>query len=364
MPTYFHGATGQAYNLSDGVVLTHEGDGIWKAKSPEGDLVLSALISYYPHSEVPAVSDIMAFTRGKGYGRQVLQKLVDHYGELRSSHNGNTSDPAQRMWASLRPRLAWDSEDLPDSKFGGSKRTKSYYYLSRDMLGGSARRVAHQYLSRNGLELSFTVAEETSTHDRENGWVLWRVKVSSERGDEGFMKVSFIPRSNWDTLYASTLHYLNTRNHRDYDLDTPLGYALAAQRELWGLGLLSIADHKFTKSFSSVEAATLSPKDLKRYNLALSRVLTKATQEEYNRFKEFHLEKPLVDYVDVENKGERIGASLYNYTAKWLAAKFGLALWASGLQTPMAKHLWATLTPDPGGRLGSENGRQFLSYVG
>lgn len=130
---YWHGAAGVMYPLSDGVTLTHEGYGVWKARTIDGDLVASFMVSYYNGSDVPSVADAIAFSRGKGYGRQILRALVNHYGELRSSHSGNTSDAAQAMWKSFHPRVSWDSEDLDVSKFGGS-RSRSYYYLSKDML--------------------------------------------------------------------------------------------------------------------------------------------------------------------------------------------------------------------------------------
>lgn len=132
--TYWHGPEGLQYPLSDGVILTHEGYGSWKARALTGDLVASFAISYYNGSDVPSVTDAMAFTRGKGFGRQILRILVNHYGELRSSHSANTSEDAQAMWKTLHPRVAWDSDDLDASKFGGSKRSRSYYYLSREML--------------------------------------------------------------------------------------------------------------------------------------------------------------------------------------------------------------------------------------
>jgi hypothetical protein len=124
------------FSLGGGYEMTHEGFGVWKVRDSTGELAATFVISYYTGSEVPALSDAHAFVRGVGLGRRALSVLVRHYGELRSSHTGNTSDEAQKMWESLNPRVSWDSEDLNASKFGGSKRTRSYYYLTKKMLEG------------------------------------------------------------------------------------------------------------------------------------------------------------------------------------------------------------------------------------
>jgi hypothetical protein len=118
--SYFHGPEGVELDLGDGVVLRHEGYGVWKAW--EGtELVASFLVSYYHGSDIPALADAEAFKRGAGIGRRAIKALVHHYGRLRSSHNGNTSPDASRAWKALGARAL----GYGDTGFGGS-----HYFLS------------------------------------------------------------------------------------------------------------------------------------------------------------------------------------------------------------------------------------------
>lgn len=226
----------------------------------------------------------------------------------------------------------------------------------------SPRRVVARYLSRSGAEITFREQEETSAHDAERGWVLYRVIVSVDGVDAGYMKISYIPRENWDRLYPTLAHFVNTKVYWGQFDPSKISSIMEMVDKF---GWLELANQKFHKSDKSPDIQALDRKALQRYARKLQWALEKKFAKEYEDFKTFHLDKPLVDYAHLEPnfRGKKIGASLYNYCAKWLADTNGLALWASGLQTPEAKRLWSLLTPEPGGRFGSENGRRFLSYL-
>ena len=111
------------YELGNGLVLsmTTESptDHPWRLNKEGSDqLLLSAMVRKLPNSDVPALQDILAYpeARGKGYGRLVLSKLIEHYGQLRSDDKGRTSDSASKMWVHLGAKgLRNDSKG-----FGGS----------------------------------------------------------------------------------------------------------------------------------------------------------------------------------------------------------------------------------------------------
>lgn len=229
------------------------------------------------------------------------------------------------------------------------------------MPGASPRRIATRYLSRKGEEITFRDQEETSSHDRERGWVLYRVIVSVGGEDAGYMKISYIPRVNWDRLYPDLAHFVNTKVYWGRFNPSDLSSLMEMVDHF---GWLEMANMKFHKSAKSPDITTLDRKARQRYVVKLTWALQKKFGKEYEDFESFHLDKPLVDYSHLETnfRGQKIGAALYNYCAKWLADTKHLALWASGLQTPEAKRLWSLLTPEEGGRFGSENGRAFLSY--
>jgi hypothetical protein len=127
--SYYHPPNNNTFELDSDHVLTHVEYGVWKAYAKEGgEMVASFVVSYYHGSDVPSLTDAMAYKRQLGLGRKALRILVRAYGELRSSHSSNTSDEAQAAWKSLGAHTSWDG-DIPIEKFGG--RGRSYYYLSK-----------------------------------------------------------------------------------------------------------------------------------------------------------------------------------------------------------------------------------------
>ena len=63
---------------------------------------------------------------------------------------------------------------------------------------------------------------------------------------------------------------------------------------------------------------------------------------DFQKFKQWNLDKPHVDYIRVDNvwKRQGIATALYNYGAKWLAQVHHLPLYASTLQQPEAAKAW------------------------
>lgn len=229
----------------------------------------------------------------------------------------------------------------------------------------SPQRVAYRYLSREGKELSFTFQDITTDKDAERGWVLYRFEVFSDMGNEGYMKVSYIPKENWDKIYPDLLHYLkNYANRGSKPLGTPQMNAESLEDILdgtWGL-LSGIQNDVLGFAEPRVRYVDMDPGTQKKWVKLALRVLRERYNWAYIKFENYHLDKPQVDYSKVNRKGLKVGASLYNYVAQWLARR-GLALWSSSTQTPEAKRLWSVLEPNPGGHIGTQDDRMFLSYL-
>jgi hypothetical protein len=96
-----HLAEGHKIDLGGASVLVDQGGGVWKVWSDSGELQATFLVAKWPGSDVFALDGAEAFDRGLGLGRKVIQALVDHFGALRSDHQGRTSDAAERAWKSL-----------------------------------------------------------------------------------------------------------------------------------------------------------------------------------------------------------------------------------------------------------------------
>lgn len=86
--------------------------------------------------------------------------------------------------------------------------------------------------------------------------------------------------------------------------------------------------------------------------------------DEFREFEEQFVDKPLVDFIYVDDNLRRkgIGIALYEAAAKYLA-KMGLRLYASYLQHDNAVAAWQWLKNNAGAKIGTDNGRLFLSYL-
>lgn len=101
--------------------------------------------------------------------------------------------------------------------------------------------------------------------------------------------------------------------------------------------------------------------------------LSERYEHQFEKFKEFHYDKPLVDYIRVyePHRRKRIGAALYEKAARWLAETKGLKLYASGIQSNEAKAAWQWLQKNKEANIGKEvfedgdrtKTRIFLSYL-
>jgi hypothetical protein len=92
-------------------------------------------------------------------------------------------------------------------------------------------------------------------------------------------------------------------------------------------------------------------------------------QSRMENFKNFHVDKPIVDYIRVfdNHRRQRIAIALYEYGAKWMAKK-GMKLYASGIQSDEAQAAWEWLKKNRGANIGREKSsydkiRTFLSYL-
>lgn len=71
------------------------------------------------------------------------------------------------------------------------------------------------------------------------------------------------------------------------------------------------------------------------------KLLNSRTGKQYKKFKNYHKDKPFVDFIKVHEKfqRQRVAEALYLEAAKWLKER-GMKLHASGLQTDQAQAAW------------------------
>jgi hypothetical protein len=215
-----------------------------------------------------------------------------------------------------------------------------------------SQRVAHRWVDGNQVYQTtdgFSIdLDKTLGAPDPRGWVLHRVTAKVDDAVAGYMKVSFIPGAEFDVLYPTLAHYLGKIQGRHFsvDLTTPAGQRAA---------------------YLNVMGIDVDPGVAVLTSRKLVNVVARKYQAGLDGFREYHRDKPQVDYVKVEDVlvdnvriRRGIGLALYEYTARWLSRE-GLALWSSSTQTDAAKAIWKAMQ-GRGYPVYQAHGRLHLKY--
>lgn len=185
-------------------------------------------------------------------------------------------------------------------------------------------------VTKDGREVTLVFHEQDPTEKPLPGWpwIVHRISAMMDGREVGHLKIGYIPQKKWDALFPTAWHAMKTLRGWAINLDAP---------DLW----------KEISRYKGYYAADPSPQEKKK----LLAKWEKETKESLKDIVEFHVDKPLVDYILVGNRDpelekdlqkQGIGTMLYQYGAKKMAQR-GLALWASGLQSDEAKASWASM---------------------
>ena len=218
------------------------------------------------------------------------------------------------------------------------------------------RTIIEDYFTKNKEPIEFKVTPNSES-DRKSAWVVDKIEAFIHGEPVGYLNISYIPKDSFEKNYPTLFDYLIQKGMvhlSKFDINDPEQHKQAL-----------LAASGYGDWNKPTQADLEDPKFFKR----LEKWLKKKYGQDYKDFKEFHVDKPLVDYIRVHEPFQRkgIAVALYNYGAKYLAKK-GLKLYASGLQSDAAKAAWDYLRKTQGATLGTEPGpngktRTFLSYL-
>jgi GNAT superfamily N-acetyltransferase len=198
----------------------------------------------------------------------------------------------------------------------------------------------------SGVEFEFT--EEKEIDDR--GWVVHSLeaygkldhpKFINSKTSVGYIKVSYIPEETWEKKYSGDFGFIRWLRdaksvvYPDRKMDGPIGaYTSGFSKEVDSWDKWISDNHNQYLEKTEEEKRTLFWRYVEK--------LKEKYWDEYEEFFDFHVGKPIVDYICVEKEHRRkgIGSMLYETMAKTLANRFGLRLYASGIQTEKAEKAW------------------------
>lgn len=178
------------------------------------------------------------------------------------------------------------------------------------------------YKTKDRRDIDFRIKPFDTHKPPRKPWVMHRIDAYVEGEYAGYLKISYVPRAEFERAFPTVWHFLSGVQGHAMDPDD--------LDDVWKSMALEYAWHRHSQipepEARDAELAQWAERHLPRFE----------------EFEAFHVDKPLVDgiYVESEFRRQGVATALYKKGARWLAKKFGLPLYASGLQQPGAAKAW------------------------
>jgi hypothetical protein len=200
--------------------------------------------------------------------------------------------------------------------------------------------------------LTFKRALDTEG-DKNRGWRVDRLDAFLHGQEVGYLKMSYIPSDRFRRYYPTIFNYMDQilgKHVLPYDRRTALYVELFApelKKLLW------YSQH----GWSSTEPEGTRVELLRMATQRERELLEGRLGKSFKQFKAFHVNKPIVDYINVDVRRQGIGTALYFEGARWMSER-RMKLYRSGIQTDEAKMAWNKFTQD--GNTGEDRRGMFL----
>lgn len=236
-----------------------------------------------------------------------------------------------------------------------------------------------EYKTKSGKDITFEYHEDFEG-DKNRGWQVDKIDAYVDGEYAGYIKLSYIPKERFKRYYPSVLNFMTQIGgghilpYKKGDVD----YKTLSDEEL--TKVLKNLIHK-SRRYRSIWDDKEIPNERKEIIAAIDDIIKnglKHSNDEFKKFAEYWVDKPIVDYIRVFGEGEdrsqprfgvhasdsptdfkrqRIGTALYLEAADYLKQK-GLKLYASGLQSDEAQGAWANL--EKMNKVASDGDRRYI----
>lgn len=212
------------------------------------------------------------------------------------------------------------------------------------------------YVTRNGdqVELRYTHDAEPNRGVNEQ-WIVRQINAYIAGEHVGYLKISYIPTERFQKMFPDLVNYqFNSTFKWEFKIDTSTPVTeltLDQKRRLLISAVCSrtrIKNKKWDLGWHSQEEIRQMNEDQVDQYIAIindpqSNIETKKRIDDIAKF---HFDRPLVDFIRVNETHQRqgIGTILYQAGARWMMSEFGLYLHASGIQQPEAQAAWEKMT--------------------
>ena len=199
------------------------------------------------------------------------------------------------------------------------------------------------YETKDGTPITFKVYDKDPNDNVVAPWVLHKIEAYVGGQLAGYLKISYIPHTVfdkeiptvWDYKYKLSGWSADGRNRFDDPQPLTVTEAYRMATRYTAMYLYNEYDKGITPS--------------EKEQAAFLKKLEKQYLPDFQKFEAFHVDKPMVDYIRVQDdfKRQGVATALYKYGARWLAKTKQLPLYASGLQQPEAKAAWDKMKTTP-----------------
>lgn len=164
------------------------------------------------------------------------------------------------------------------------------------------------------LQLQILDPDSDDTGGASKGFKVVTIRAFIDDQEVGYIKLSYIPKQTWNDKFENNI------------------LTFAYRWKGWAFN---------TETLSGLESYTM-PRGATNYTK--DEMIAKAhtlLDDSKNQVKNYHVNKPLVDYINVYESHRRqgIGTKLYYEAAKWCQQN-NMELHASGIQSGLAKSAW------------------------
>lgn len=190
------------------------------------------------------------------------------------------------------------------------------------------------------LDISFKINKNCEPVNR--GWQVDCVEAIANNTVIGYIKVSYIPKENYQRFYATALDYQILINgwcvgsDRSKSIKHQIDNKKAIKSLVW---------YAWSNNDILSRIDTMSLKDLAQVVKSLQKQVYKKQKKSIKNFYSRWVNNPMVDYIFVEPNFRRqgIGTKLYLVAAEMLKEQ-NLTLRASQIQSTAAKAVWDKFT--------------------
>lgn len=185
--------------------------------------------------------------------------------------------------------------------------------------------------------------------DRNRGWTVDQIDAYLNGEKVGYLKLSYIPHERFKRYYPGILNWLSQiggHHTLPYDYKDSPWQGIPTnelRKSIFSLAQTCRIDWNTCNKLST-EAKTMNDIEIRNLVRELENKLWEDKGWQFRRFKQYYVDKPIVDYIRVEEpyKRQGIGTALYRAGHEWMKSK-GMKMYASSTQSDEAKATWKAM---------------------